>query len=234
MANIKKIKIPGNDVAYDIQDANAVQRTGDTMTGDLTVGAASLGTNGYVTGTWLKTTADVHLTTTPASVAVLNNGLVQSRTLEEIKTDLAIPSNLDAFVMAVDAGAITDTVPETFGGHVVEDFSLKEDIIDNLTSTATNAPLSANMGKSLNEKITTNEGTVNTLSSDVSTLKTNASTLTTTVGNKLDKSGGTLTGALVAQSNTNYTTRQVRNVIMSTDDPTTSDGQNGDLWIKYS
>lgn len=234
MANIKKIKIPGNDVAYDIQDANAVQRTGDTMTGDLTVGAASLGTNGYVTGTWLKTTADVHLTTTPASVAVLNNGLVQSRTLEEIKTDLAIPSNLDAFVMAVDAGAITDTVPETFGGHVVEDFSLKEDIIDNLTSTATNAPLSANMGKSLNEKITTNEGTVNTLSSDVSTLKTNASTLTTTVGNKLDKSGGTLTGALVAQSNTNYTTRQVRNVIMSTADPTTSDGQNGDLWIKYS
>lgn len=234
MANIKKIKLPGNTTPYDIQDANAVQRTGDTMTGDLTVGAASLGTNGYVTGTWLKTTADVHLTTTPASVAVLNNGLVQSRTLEEIKTDLAIPSNLDAFVMAVDAGAITDTVPETFGGHVVGDFSLKEDIVDNLTSTATNAPLSANMGKNLNDKITTTNGTVGTLNSEVSTLKTNVNTLNTTVGNKLDKSGGTLTGVLVAQTNVNYTTRQVRNVIMSTADPTASDGQDGDLWIKYS
>ena len=234
MANIKKIKIPGNDVAYDIQDANAVQRSGDTMTGDLTVGAASLGTNGYVTGTWLKTTANIHLASTPANIAVLSNGLIHSRTLEELKTDLAIPSNLDAFVMAVDAGAITDTVPETFGGHVAGDFSLKEDIVDNLTSTATNAPLSANMGKNLNDKITMTNGTVGTLNSEVSTLKTNVSTLNTTVGNKLDKSGGTLTGALVAQNNVNYTTRQVRNVIMSTVDPTANDGQNGDLWIKYS
>lgn len=233
MANIKKIKLPGNTTPYDIQDANAVQRSGDTMTGTLTVGAASLQTNGYVKGTWLQTTADIHLTTTPASIAVLNGGWIYSRTLAELKTDLAIPSNLDAFVMAVDATGITDTVPETFGGHVVGDFTLKTDIVNNLTSTATNAPLSANMGKSLNEKITTNEGTVNTLSSDVSTLKTNASTLTTTVGNKLDKSGGTLTGALVAQSNTNYTTRQVRNVIMSTAEPTASDGQNGDIWIVY-
>lgn len=234
MANIKKIKIPGNDVAYDIQDANAVQRSGDTMTGNLIVGAASLETNGYVTGTWLKTTANIHLASTPANIAVLSNGWLYSRTLAELKTDLAIPSNLDAFVMAVDAGAITDTVPETFGGHVVGDFSLKEDIVDNLTSTATNAPLSANMGKNLNDKITTTNGTVGTLNSEVSTLKTNVSTLNTTVGNKLDKSGGTLTGALVAQTNVNYTTRQVRNVIMSTADPTASDGQDGDLWIKYS
>ena len=232
MANIKKIKIPGNDVAYDIQDANAVQRTGDTMTGDLTVGAASLGTNGYVTGTWLKTTANIHLASTPANIAVLSNGLIHSRTLEELKTDLAIPSNLDAFVMAVDAGAITDTVPETFGGHVVGDFSLKEDIVDNLTSTATNAPLSANMGKNLNDKITMTNGTVGTLNSEVSTLKTNVSTLNTTVGNKLDKSGGTMTGALVAQNNTNYTTKQVRNIFISTSDP--SGGSNGDIWIKYA
>lgn len=48
---------------------------------------------------------------------------------------------------------------------------------------------------------------------------------------KLDKSGGALTGALVAQSNTNYEVRQVRNVIISTGEPT--GGENGDIWIQY-
>lgn len=45
------------------------------------------------------------------------------------------------------------------------------------------------------------------------------------------KSGGAMTGALVAQTNTNYTTAQMRNVIISTADP--SGGNNGDIWLKY-
>lgn len=49
---------------------------------------------------------------------------------------------------------------------------------------------------------------------------------------KLDKSGGTMTGALVAQNNTNYTTKQVRNIIISTAAP--SGGSNGDIWIQYT
>lgn len=44
--------------------------------------------------------------------------------------------------------------------------------------------------------------------------------------------GGTMTGALVAQTNTNYGTAQMRNVIISTSDP--SGGNNGDIWIKYT
>lgn len=48
------------------------------------------------------------------------------------------------------------------------------------------------------------------------------------------KSGTTLTGALVAQNNTNYTTAQVRNVTFSTSEPTSSQGGNGDIWIVYS
>lgn len=39
---------------------------------------------------------------------------------------------------------------------------------------------------------------------------------TTALNNKLDKSGGTLTGALTAQANTNYTTYQVRNIALNT------------------
>lgn len=45
-------------------------------------------------------------------------------------------------------------------------------------------------------------------------------------------SGGTFTGVAVAQNNTSYTTKQLRNVILSTADP--SGGSNGDVWIKYT
>lgn len=54
------------------------------------------------------------------------------------------------------------------------------------------------------------------------------------IDGKLAKAGGTMTGALIAQTNTNYATRQVRNVIIATTDPTVGDGENGDLWIKYT
>ena len=49
--------------------------------------------------------------------------------------------------------------------------------------------------------------------------------------NYLPITGGTMTGPLVAQTNTSYTTAQMRNVIISTADP--SGGNNGDIWLKY-
>ena len=57
---------------------------------------------------------------------------------------------------------------------------------------------------------------------------------TRNLNNYVPKSGITMTGPLVAQSNTNYTTAQVRNIIMSTSAPTATDGNNGDIWIQYS
>lgn len=44
-------------------------------------------------------------------------------------------------------------------------------------------------------------------------------------------SGSTFTGVAKAQSNTSYTTAQLRNTILSPNDP--SGGSNGDIWIKY-
>lgn len=52
------------------------------------------------------------------------------------------------------------------------------------------------------------------------------------INGKVSKSGDTMTGALIAQNNTNYSVAQVRNIIISTEDP--SGGNNGDIWIKYS
>ena len=47
----------------------------------------------------------------------------------------------------------------------------------------------------------------------------------------VSKTGDTMTGALVAQNNTNYSVAQVRNIIISTAEP--SGGNSGDIWIKY-
>lgn len=75
--------------------------------------------------------------------------------------------------------------------------------------------------------------TINTtLNSGLSTANSNISALQAAMNDKVDKSGGTLEGALVAQRNTNYATAQVRNVIISTADP--SGGSNGDIWIRYT
>ena len=70
---------------------------------------------------------------------------------------------------------------------------------------------------------------VSAMKSDITTAKTDISNLKT---HKMDISGGTMTGALIAQNNTNYTTKQVRNIFISTADP--SGGDNGDIWIKYA
>jgi len=45
--------------------------------------------------------------------------------------------------------------------------------------------------------------------------------------------GGTFTGITTAQSNTSYTVRQMRNVILSAFDADVNSMQNGDIWIKY-
>ena len=49
------------------------------------------------------------------------------------------------------------------------------------------------------------------------------------ISNYVPKSGTTMTGALVAQANTNYTTRQVRNIITVADGETIPSTQPGDI-----
>ncbi len=83
-------------VTSNVQDQidGKVNKSGDTMTGTLTVGSASLQTNGYVTGTWLKTTADTALSSTSTKIAVINDGWVYTRTPAQIKSDIGL-SNVD-------------------------------------------------------------------------------------------------------------------------------------------
>ena len=84
---------------------------------------------------------------------------------------------------------------------------------------------------SLQTNVSTNTSNISTNTSNIATNTNNISALQTTVSGKLSKSGDTMKGALVAQNNTNYTTKQVRNIFISTEDP--NGGDNGDIWIKY-
>lgn len=208
-----------------------VNKAGDTMTGTLTVGSASIATNGYVTGTWLKTTADVALSTTPTKIAVINDGWIYSRTPAQIKTDIGltnvvntvngqtgdvtisadIPDNLVKYTAVSDVEPVDGLNADTLEGH-------------NAAYFATAEGLSA-----MDTKVTANTNNINTLSSGLSTANSN---ITALQSDKVAKTGDTMTGALVAQSNTNYTTKQVRNIIISTADP--SGGASGDIWIKYA
>ena len=73
-----------------------VKRSGDTMTGTLAVvGGASIDTNGQIIGKKLRATADIHLGSSPSSYAVINDGWIQNRTLEETKTDLGVTDKQD-------------------------------------------------------------------------------------------------------------------------------------------
>lgn len=48
------------------------------------------------------------------------------------------------------------------------------------------------------------------------------------------KSGDTMTGVLIAQNNTNYTVKQVRNIFLIADGETLPSGENGDICLVYT
>lgn len=129
-----------------------------------------------------------------------------------VKAD--IPDNLVKYTTVSDVQSVDGLNADTLEGH-------------NAAYFATASGLSTT-----NTQVATNTNNIDTLTSGLSTANNNISALQNTMANKLDKSGGTMAGALVAQNNVDYTTAQVRNIIISTADP--SGGGNGDIWIKYT
>jgi len=112
------------------------------------------------------------------------------------------------------------------GGEVynIEDFNGNMDILDGAVPIVSGS----NTGDETLATIKTKLG-ISTLSGS----NTGDQTLPT-----LSSLGGaplaspTFTGTVTAPTNTAYTTRQVRNVVLSTADA--SGGSNGDIWFKYT
>ena len=116
----------------------------------------------------------------------------------------SVPDNIVKYTAISNVEATTPLDADSLQGHTADYF-------------ATAASLA-----SINSSLST-------MQDDVSEAKTGVTNLQSS---KMNVSGGTMTGALIAQNNTNYTTKQVRNIFISTSDP--SGGTSGDIWIKYA
>ena len=145
-----------------------------------------------------------------------------------LPNDTVIPSVPDNIVKYTAISNVEATNPldaDSLQGHAADYFATAT----GLASVNSNVSAMQNDVTTAKADITTMKSDITTMKSDITTAKTDISNLKT---HKMDISGGTMTGALVAQNNANYTTKQVRNIFISTSDP--SGGSNGDIWIKYA
>lgn len=201
--NIKKIQVPGVIEPYNVIDATAIHKT-DVAT-STKAGIVKIGSGITVAA---DGTISVNATAPVTSVNGKTGRVVlTAQDVGALPSDTVIPSVPDNIVKYTAISNVEATTPldaDSLQGHAADYFA-----------TATGLA-------SVNSNVSAMKSDITTAKTDISNLKTH----------KMDISGGTMTGALIAQNNTNYTTKQVRNIFISTADP--SGGDNGDIWIKYA
>lgn len=202
MADIKKIKLTDGK-SYNVVDATAIHSE-DVATSTV-AGIVKIGSG-------ITVAADGTISVNATSPVTSVNGktgtiVLTAQDVGALPSDTVIPSVPDNIVKYTAISNVEATTPldaDSLQGHAADYFA-----------TATG--------------LASVNSTVSAMQSDITTAKTDLSNLKT---NKMDISGGTMIGALIAQNNTNYTTKQVRNIFISTSDP--SGGASGDIWIKYT
>ena len=119
-------------------------------------------------------------------------------------------------------------------GDITVSAELPEHLVkyDTLAPIETTTPINADTLQGHAASYFATKTDMSALSAVVDSNTDDITALQSSVNGKVSKSGDTMTGALIAQNNTNYSVAQVRNIIISTSDP--SGGNNGDIWIKYT
>lgn len=79
-----ELYVGGESKNIPVKGVDCVPVAGGTMTGDLTVGSSQIQTNGYIIGTWLRTTQVGKAAADTGKVAVIDNGWIYYRTPQEI------------------------------------------------------------------------------------------------------------------------------------------------------
>lgn len=159
------------------------------------------------------------LTTTKIESEDLSENLITSLAVDALKVFGAINGSED---MTIDDKNLSEAMNEAMGkAHEHENMDLLNDLSSGIID-AINESEGTISDDRLSEGANTAIGAAHT--------HENMELLQSLVA-PLEKSGGTMTGKLVADNNVNFDTAQVRNIILSPDPP--SGGANGDIWIQY-
>ena len=104
-------KALSSDIALTASDVGALPTSGGSLTGNLTVGSSSIGTNGYVEGTWLRTTK---ATESAGDFATISGGWIYKRAPANVLGDIGGQAKITAngILKGDGAGDIT-AVDET-------------------------------------------------------------------------------------------------------------------------
>ena len=217
----------------------------NSKTGAVVLGASDVGA--LPADTVIPTVNDATLTIRRNSVDI---GSFTSNSANDVNIDINVPTDKSDIGLGnvdnVKQYSVTNPppYPVTSVNGQTGDVTVEADLPEHLVKYQSLAPIEATTLVDANtlqghdaayfakqSDVNAINSQVSTNISDIATLQSGLSTANANIANKLDKSGGTMTGALVAQSNNNYTIAQVRNVIISPDEP--SGGNDGDIWIQY-
>ena len=106
----KYSELPFSDETY---DSKVVHKTGDetiagikTFSNDIKCGSSSIGTNGYIEGTWLKTTA---ASNAKGDFATISNGWIYKRTPSQVLGDIGGMSSTAVQYYTVTNPALTSS-----------------------------------------------------------------------------------------------------------------------------
>ena len=154
--------------------------------------------------------------------AALTNGSINANELYLTPDDNELDTS--AFLRVTDVGSAVDINPinaDTLEGKSASYFA-----------TASNVSTINNSLNTINSDISTINGSLNTINSNISTINSDISTINGSLSAKAPLASPSFTGTAKVAAGTDYTTAKLRNITLSTADP--SGGSNGDIWIKYT
>ena len=152
----------------------------------------------------------------------LTNGSINANELYLTPDDNELDTS--AFLRVTDVGSAVDINPinaDTLQGKNASYFA-----------TASNVSTINNSLNKINSDISTINSSLNTINSDISTINSDISTINGSLSAKAPLASPSFTGTAKVAAGTDYTTAKLRNITLSTADP--SGGSNGDVWIKYT
>lgn len=227
----------GSNTTITIPDNNTTYSNATTSTAGLMSSSDKTKLDGIATGA-TKVTVDSALSSTstnPVQNKVVNTAISNLNTLVgDTAVSTQITNAIDEITPA-SIGAATSS--HTHSGYAstshTHNYAGSSSAGGAANSVANSMTVQLNGGTTEGtNKFTFNGSAAKSVNITPSTIGAAASSHTHSASNV---TAGTLGGSVVANATAvgTLTTKQLRNITISTADPTSSDGENGDVWIRY-